>query len=38
MVMVLNPSMKPKEVLKTINPNVSWDDIKFIKIDRCLKN
>jgi hypothetical protein len=26
-----------KKVLKTINPDVSWDDIKFIKIDKCLK-
>jgi len=26
-----------KQVLKTINSNVSFNDIKFIKIDRCLK-
>ena len=24
-----------KQVLKTINPNVSWNDIKFIKYENC---
>jgi len=27
-----------KEVIKVFNDNVSWNDIKFIKIDRCLKS
>ena len=26
-----------KKVIKCFNKNVSWNDIKFIKIDRCLK-
>ena len=26
-----------KKVIKRFNKNVSWNDIKFIKIDRCLK-
>ena len=26
-----------KKVIKTFNKNVSWNDIKFIKIDKCLK-
>ena len=27
-----------KKVIKCFNKNVSWNDIKFIKVDRCLKN
>ena len=26
-----------KKVIKCFNKNVSWNDIKFIKVDRCLK-
>jgi hypothetical protein len=26
-----------KKVIKCFNKNISWNDIKFIKIDRCLK-
>ena len=26
-----------KKVIKTFNKNVSWNDIEFIKIDKCLK-
>ena len=26
-----------KKVIKCFNKNVSWNDIKFIKIDKCLK-
>jgi hypothetical protein len=26
-----------KKVIKCFNKNVSWNDIKFIKIDRCLR-